>query len=84
MAGIDYLFGGNGNDTIYGDAGTDNLSGDAGNDIVYGGDDSDTVQGNDNDDVLDTVELLPVDPQLAGTQGEVDGEVGCGNQWHRS
>jgi zinc transport system substrate-binding protein len=26
-------------------------------------------------DLLDTVDLLPVDPQLAGTQGEVDGEV---------
>jgi zinc transport system substrate-binding protein len=26
-------------------------------------------------DLLDAVELLPVDPQLAGTQGEVDGEV---------
>lgn len=26
-------------------------------------------------DLLDRVELLPVDPQLAGTQGEVDGEV---------
>lgn len=26
-------------------------------------------------DLLDNVELLPVDPQLAGTQGEVDGEV---------
>lgn len=26
-------------------------------------------------DLLDSVELLPVDPQLEGTQGEVDGEV---------
>lgn len=26
-------------------------------------------------DLLETVDLLPVDPQLAGTQGQVDGEV---------
>lgn len=30
-------------------------------------------------DLLDAVELLPVDPQLDGTQGEVDGEVLAGD-----
>lgn len=30
-------------------------------------------------DLLDTVDLLPVTPQLAGTEGEVDGEVLEGN-----
>ena len=30
-------------------------------------------------DVLDAVELLPVDPQLEGTDGEVDGEVLAGD-----
>jgi zinc transport system substrate-binding protein len=30
-------------------------------------------------DLLDSVELLPVDPQLDGTQGEVDGEVLAGD-----
>jgi zinc transport system substrate-binding protein len=39
-------------------------------DVARGAGDDTTVV-----DLLDAVELLPVDPQLAGTQGEVDGEV---------
>ena len=46
MAGSNYMFGGNGNDTMYGGTSNDIMFGGEGNDIMYGGDDPTSLEEN--------------------------------------
>jgi Ca2+-binding RTX toxin-like protein len=60
IAGVEYVFGGSGNDALTGDvsnflsggAGLDTLAGGAGNDYLVGGDDDDTLTGGQGNDTL--------------------------------
>ena len=50
---MDYILGGNGDDTLYGDKGNDVLDGGGGADHLYGGDGQDVLYGGDIADFLD-------------------------------
>jgi len=50
--GIEYAFGGSGNDVIYGNYGSDVLRGEDGDDRLFGGQDQDTLFGGNGADIL--------------------------------
>lgn len=51
--GVDWAYGGAGNDSLSGGQGGDHLFGEAGNDTVYGGADDDELNGGTNNDLMD-------------------------------
>ena len=56
-AGVNKLYGGDGNDTLSGFAGADEIYGGAGNDTIAGGDDADFIDGGDGNDTADYSKL---------------------------
>lgn len=52
MAGADWAFGGNGDDTLISSLDGGHLSGDAGDDMISGGRGSDSILGGDGDDLI--------------------------------
>lgn len=51
-AGVDWIYGGNGNDTIHGLYGADYLYGEDGVDTMYGGDGADYMSGGNDHDIM--------------------------------
>jgi Ca2+-binding RTX toxin-like protein len=51
-AGIDTMYGDNGNDYMKGEAGTDTINGNGGADAIYGGSGGDTLNGGSGDDYI--------------------------------